>query len=571
MERALDQPTDRLAGHAERRHGRFFGSVTARILAINILALFILAAGLLYLNQHQRGLFAAKIETLMAQAEIIAGALGESVIAIDPSDAGLALEPDLALALDSDAPLAIDPDAARALLRRIIVSTGSRARLFDTQGKLIADTEDFAGLGTQVESEELPPPSDSFGRFVMRIYDAIVDRLPPQTDFPSIPEIANEDIAWLPEVLSALAGEGGSALRNIETRGIVVSVAVPVRHFKQVQGGLLLTTGAEEIAQSVHEVRVAILEAFAISLTITILLSLYLARTIARPIRQLARAADQVRAGRGREITIPDFTRRGDEIAELSGALRGMTDALLKRMDAIERFAADVAHEIKNPLTSVRNAVETASRITNEAQKKQLMGIIMDDVERLDRLITDISDASRLDAELSRAVTAPVDLNRMLSTLVDVHQATRKPDGATAALVLEETPSRPNIVAGIEDRLVQVFENVIANAQSFSPPNGTITIRIARDRRYVSIAIEDEGSGIRPEHVGLIFERFYTLRPKGEKFGTHSGLGLSISKQIVEAHRGTIHAENRLGDEEEIRGARIVIRLPLMRRPGAAS
>jgi two-component system sensor histidine kinase ChvG len=244
------------------------------------------------------------------------------VVAIDPSDAEFVLEPDLALALDSDAPLAIDPDAARALLRRIVVSTGSRARLFDTQGKLIADTEDLAGLGTQVESEELPPPSDSFGRFVMRIYDAIVDHLPPQTDLPSTPEIADEDIAWLPEVLSALAGEGGSALRNIETRGIVVSVAVPVRHFKQVQGGLLLMTGAEEIEQSVHEVRIAILDAFAISLAITILLSLYLARTIARPIRQLAHAADQVRAGRGREITIPDFTGRGDEIAELSGALR---------------------------------------------------------------------------------------------------------------------------------------------------------------------------------------------------------------------------------------------------------
>jgi two-component system sensor histidine kinase ChvG len=219
----------------------------------------------------------------------------------------------------------------------------------------------------------------------------------------------------------------------------------------------------------------------------------------------------------------------------------------------------------------VRNAVETASRITDEAQKRQLMGIIMDDVKRLDRLITDISDASRLDAELSRAVTAPVDLNRMLSTLVEVHQTTRKPNGATAPLVLEETPSRPNVVAGIENRLVQVFENVIANAQSFSPPNGTITIRIARDGRFVSIAIEDEGPGIHPEHMGLIFERFYTLRPEGEKFGIHSGLGLSISKQIVEAHRGTIYAENRLGDEGEIQGARIVIRLPLMRRPSAAS
>jgi two-component system sensor histidine kinase ChvG len=270
-----------------------------------------------------------------------------------------------------------------------------------------------------------------------------------------------------------------------------------------------------------------------------------------RPIRRLAGAAERARGRRAR-VEIPDFTGRGDEIGDLSGSLREMTDALWQRMSAIESFAADVAHEIKNPLSSLRSAVETAVRIEDPANQRRLMAIILDDVERLDRLITDISDASRLDAELGRLEVAPIDIAAMLAALADLHEST-KTEGAPH-LVLE--------LPGIETRLSQVFRNLIANAVSFSPPLGEICLTARHDGRAVLITVEDHGPGIPDDKLTAIFDRFYTERPLGEKFGTHSGLGLSISKQIVEAHRGMIWAENRKDVSGAVTGARFCIRLP---------
>jgi two-component system, OmpR family, sensor histidine kinase ChvG len=284
------------------------------------------------------------------------------------------------------------------------------------------------------------------------------------------------------------------------------------------------------------------------------------AGAIARPIRRLAAAAERARGRRAR-VEIPDFTRRGDEIGDLSGALREMTDAIWQRMSAIEHFAADVAHEIKNPLSSLRSAVETATRIEDPASRSRLMAIILDDVERLDRLITDISDASRLDAELSRIELAPVDVAAMLGALAEIHQATRTADAPQLVLELPER-GRQLIVPAIESRLSQVFRNVIANAVSFSPKGGEIRLRARQDGRAVLVAVEDEGPGIPDDRLTAIFDRFYSERPAGEKFGTHSGLGLSISKQIVEAHRGMIWAENRRDADGSISGARFSVRLP---------
>jgi len=277
----------------------------------------------------------------------------------------------------------------------------------------------------------------------------------------------------------------------------------------------------------------------------------------------LAASAERVRRGLGRQVAIPDFSRRGDEIGDLSSALRDMTGVLWHRMDAIERFAADVAHEIKNPLTSLRSAVETAARIEDPAKQRRLLAIILEDVQRLDRLISDISDASRLDAELSRHEHAPVALDRMLETLVELHEATATEDSPRLRLVVPHG-ARPSdfIVPGIEDRLVQVLRNLIANAISFSPPGGTITLAVQRDQGTVVVTIEDSGPGIPEGKLAAIFDRFYSERPAGEKFGTHSGLGLSISKQIVEAHRGIIRAENRRAPEGAAIGARFVVRLP---------
>jgi two-component system, OmpR family, sensor histidine kinase ChvG len=291
-----------------------------------------------------------------------------------------------------------------------------------------------------------------------------------------------------------------------------------------------------------------------------VLLSIYLASAIARPIHRLAEAAERVQ-GRGARIEIPDLTRRGDEIGDLSRSLRDMTNALWLRMSAIESFASDVAHEIKNPLSSLRSAVETAVRIDDPVKQQRLLAIILDDVERLSRLITDISDASRLDAELSRDVMEPIDLAALLRALVDIHETTRAEGTTRVELTLPER-RRILVVNGIESRLSQIFLNLISNAVSFSPPGGTIRIGAREDGRGVLVTVDDDGPGIPPERLTTIFDRFYTERPAAEKFGTHSGLGLSISKQIVEAHRGRIWAENRRDAAGAVIGARFLIRLP---------
>ncbi|MEO0035922.1 MAG: hypothetical protein RLZZ501_1945, partial [Pseudomonadota bacterium] len=296
-------------------------------------------------------------------------------------------------------------------------------------------------------------------------------------------------------------------------------------------------------------------QAFLLSLALTVGLSLYLAGTIARPVRRLALAAERVRHGQGRAALIPDLSRRGDEIGELSVALKEMTEALWRRMDAIEAFAADVAHEIKNPLTSLRSAVETAARIEDPDRRRRLMAIIQDDVGRLDRLISDISDASRIDAEMSRAEAGAVAVAAMLDTLFEVYRVTRAESGPT--FTLDRPANDPLTVWGIESRLVQVLRNLITNAMSFSPPGGVIRLVACRGGGWVRVTIEDQGPGIPPNKLDAIFDRFYSERPEGEKFGTHSGLGLSISRQIVEAHGGRIRAENRAEG-----GARFIVELP---------
>ena len=300
---------------------------------------------------------------------------------------------------------------------------------------------------------------------------------------------------------------------------------------------------------------------FAIALAVTVLLSFYLAGTIARPIRRLAAAAKLVRYGQGRRFEIPDFGRRRDEIGDLSRALRDMTQALWDRLDAIEGFAADVAHEIKNPLTSLRSAVETVTRVRDPEQQRRLMSIILDDVQRLDRLISDISDASRLDAELSRAQTEPVDIAALLETLVEIQSATLDPDRAPRFKIELQDRSRL-LVQGIEGRLGQVFRNLLSNAVTFSPPGGEILMSAQRSDGSVVIGLSDEGPGLPEGKLEAIFDRFYSERPKEEKFGTHSGLGLSISKQIVDAHGGSIRAENRISADGVVMGARFIVTLP---------
>ncbi len=531
--------------HGARRRVRRgpFSSLTGRILAINVIALVIVVIGMLYLDAYRRGLIETKGEALRTQGEVIAGALGESVVVVG----------------DESEPF-IDAGAARQLLRRLVVPIKTRARLFDAQGELVADSRWLLGAGGLVQAEVLPPSAGAVRRAANAVYAWVVSRLPPRETLETYVESAVQRAGDYQEVGVALAGESARALRDAGSAGVILSVAVPVQKFKQVQGALMLSTSIDDVENRVREVRLTILELFALGLGVTVLLSIFLAGTIARPVRRLAEAADAVRHGHGSAADIPDFSRRGDEIGDLSVALSDMTKTLSERMDAIERFAADVAHEIKNPLTSLRSAVEATACVTNPEQQQKLLAVVREDVLRLDRLISDISDASRLDAELARAEPEPVDLGLMLAAFVEVHRETAAE--GTPALELEAAADVPLVVSGVEQRLAQVFENIIANARSFSPPGGTIRLSARRLGDWIEVAVEDDGPGIPAGKLGAIFERFYSERPDGEQFGTHSGLGLSISRQIVEAHGGTIKAANRYDSNGAVAGARFTVRLP---------
>jgi two-component system sensor histidine kinase ChvG len=525
---------------------RAVSPLTRRIVAVNVLPLALLAVGFLYLGKFESSLIGQQIESLRTQGEIFAAALSEGAV-LDSGDEGEILLPDL----------------ARQMMRRLVEPTRPRARLFDIQGKQIADSRLLRGPGDAVQVMELPPPERKslLGRVTDQIYDWIVELLPSRHKHPPYRESDAGNAADYGEAMRALRGESGSAVRSDpQTGGLAISVAVPVQRYKVVLGAVMLSSSNGEIEEELRTVRLELLRIFGVALLVTILLSLYLASTIARPLRRLADAAERAR-GRGARVEIPDLMGRGDEIGELSRSLRDMTDALWQRMSAIESFAADVAHEIKNPLSSLRSAVETVGRIEDPVKRRRLMAIIQDDVERLDRLISDISDASRLDAELSRQEVSPTHIAAMLQALVEMHETTRAEGAPRLVLDIAER-GRELIVPGIESRLSQVFVNVIANAVSFSPPDGEIRIGARLDGRAVLVSVEDEGPGIPEDKLTAIFDRFYSERPAGEKFGTHSGLGLSISKQIIEAHRGRIWAENRLDADGTVIGARFLIRLP---------
>jgi two-component system sensor histidine kinase ChvG len=528
---------------------RVVSPLTRRILAVNVVALLIPIGGLLYVGPYRDSLIDGDLESLRSQGEMIAGAIGESAIEITPTGGQF-----------------IDLEPARHIVRRLSAASRIRSRLFLNSGDMAADSSRLLGGRWVVQVQELPPPRESnwLLDWLIDAIDVTVGWLSYGEKLEPYTERADQRADDYPEVQRAFSGEIIGVVRAGGTSGYILTVAIPVQRYRQVIGVLLLSKDGVEIEASVRAIRLTVLGVFAGAMLATILLSLYLAQTIAQPVLRLAAAAERIRRGyRPQSQQIPDFTERGDEIGELSGVLREMTDALHQRMDAIERFAADVSHEIKNPLTSLRSAVETAARVRDPQQLQRLMVVIQEDVQRLDRLITDISNASRLDAELSRAEAEPVDLGRMLLALADMYETTRPPNGP---LMKVEVPNGANLhVSGVEDRLVQVMRNLIANAQSFSPSDGTILLKASRTNGYVEVIVEDQGPGIPESKMTAIFDRFYTERPKGEKFGTHSGLGLSISKQIVEAHRGTIRAVNRYAADgsKKVQGARFTVRLPV--------
>ncbi len=541
-----DKDVERRSSVRSASSKRLISPLTRRILTVNLLAIGTLVAGLLYLGEYRRTLIANELSSLEVQAEMFAAALGEGAVVSDAPNGQFLVS-----------------DIAYQITRRLVEITGTRARLFRADGTLIVDSRRLGGTGSTVQIEVLPLPEGDYDPFdtLLRKYDDIARWIRGEGPLPVYQENPVQSAIDFHETSSALTGDSAVAARRFGTDGIVLTAAVPVQRYKQVLGAIMLSKDGRNIRSALQDVRFDILKVVAIALSVTILLSFYLAGTIARPIRLLAIAAERIRHDRGRKETIPVLTDRRDEIGDLAISLKEMTEALWLRMDAIERFAADVAHEIKNPLTSLRSAVETAGRIDDPAQREKLMAIIQDDVARLDRLISDISNASRLDAELSRAEFAPVDLGGLLGALVDMRNAAERND--EAKLELEIVSNGGLVVDGIEDRLVQVFRNIISNANTFSPPGGRIRIALSRHDDWINVTIDDDGPGIPDGKETAIFDRFYTNRPEGEKFGTHSGLGLSISKQIIDVHDGEISASNRRDGSGGVRGARFVIRLPV--------
>lgn len=550
-----------------------FSSLTRRILFFNLTALVVLVGGILYLNQFREGLIDARVESLLTQGEIIAGAVSASAsvdtnsITIDPEkllelQAGQSITP---VPNDEDLEFPIDPEKVAPVLRRLISPTRTRARIFDADANLLLDSRHLYSRG-QVLRFDLPPVDDEVQSW-SDWFTGLLNKMLQPSNLPVYKEAPGGDGSIYPEVMNALTGVRGAVVRSTEKGELIVSVAVPIQRSRAVLGVLLLSTQAGDIDKIVHAERLAIMRVFGVATLVNVVLSLLLSSTIANPLRRLSAAAIRVRRGSKEREEIPDFSARQDEIGNLSIALREMTTALYDRIEAIESFAADVSHELKNPLTSLRSAVETLPLARNEDSKKRLMDVIQHDVRRLDRLISDISDASRLDAELARSDAELIDMEVLLRDLVDLSRQVRHTKKAVEIEYVVERKAGPKTkftINGHDLRISQIITNLIENARSFVPVDGgKIIVRLVRTRTRCVVYIEDNGPGIQAEDIDRIFERFYTDRPEAEGFGQNSGLGLSISRQISEAHGGSLRAENIVNPESgATQGARFILSLP---------
>ena len=574
---------------------RFASSLTRRIVFLNLGGLVALAIGFLYVNQFREGLIDARVQSLETQGEIIAAAISASAsvetdaITVDPEKLLQPAQGQNAGPTDQGNPsleFSINPERIGPVLRRLVLPTRTRARIFDPEGYLLLDSRSLSRRGALSRQGQTPMtgPSDEALTLIARTWNAVKGSFG-KSDAPRLEEFAGHNARSFPEVAGALNGTTQNVVRVNAKGDTIISVAVPIQRMRSIKGALLLSTLGGDIDGIIATERWAIVRIFLVSAVIMFLLSSFLAGTIAEPMRRLAEASDRVRRGTKSRQEIPDFTYRADEIGHLSGSLRDMTKALYNRIEAIERFAADVAHELKNPLTSLRSAVETMPVARTKNAQDRLLAIIQHDVKRLDRLISDISDASRLDAELARADNQEVDLLQVLEAVVAVANGTGR-DGVRISLDITQPSAAAGgpcrfLVLGYDSRLGQVFNNLIDNARSFSAQGGSVRVSMRRVasrppgkiqdgkvhdgkvqagklqdgkiRAGYEIIVDDDGPGIPADAFERIFERFYTDRPE-QGFGQNSGLGLSISRQIVEVHGGEIAAFNRTGAARPIHG-----------------
>lgn len=524
---------------ASRPARRRISSLSWRIIFFNAVALVILIGGMLLVQSSRQGLVDERLAGIRQVATITAGTLAEYT----------ARERSRSIAVDE----------AEPLLRQLIAPTKLRARLYGTEGQLEVDTRDLLARNV-VETVDLPPLDlrHRMESWFEHFYDAMMGVRPFSTMEPYVEAGGNGRV--YEEVRRALEGTPASARRFDQQNELVLSVAVPIERFRTVYGVLMVTTEGGDIDDILREERASLIGIALVAFLVMVVSSFYLSSTIAQPVRALAAAADRVRSGRLAREKIPPMSERDDEIGDLANSLSAMTGALYARIDAIERFAADVAHELKNPLTSLKSAVEMLKRAPDSDTRTRLTDIITNDVTRINRLITDISDASRLEAELSREQVKPVDLAHLLEIVADVYRLVPLPRGVTLSLALDLP--RPALVLGQDERLGQVFRNLIDNAVSFSPDKGVVAISAERRDSFVRVTVQDDGPGIPPENLETIFERFYTERPLDHGFGRNSGLGLSIARQIAQGLGGQIRAENRAPGEGHS-GARFIAEFPL--------
>lgn len=550
-------------------------SLLRRILVSNLIGFFVLLLGILYLGWYHTWLIDAKVDALKIQGKIIADAIASKAkvererIVFDANElpgqrsSSRTYRDDGFAALE----LSISPEEVTPILRKLIQSTNTRARIYARDGTLIVDTARSLRrwrAALRNEPTENTGKAPSTQNFWTRLTRYLFDE-----PLPVYQEIGSANGTAYAEVRQALEGNQRSMLLLNDKGEQIVSLAVPIRRFKTVQGVLLLSTRPGEIDEILSEERSVILTLAAIALFASIVTSLLLARTVAGPMRRLSEAAEQASHNIAARTQLPEYANRSDEVGQMAAAFRSMTKALYRRIEASEKFAADVAHELKNPLTAARSIAESLSLAKNEEERRHLVEQIQNELNRLNRLITDVSNASRLDAELARQEMRPVDITTVLRGVVTIFRDILGDDQRQVRLVIEDAPLEgAYIVSGDEGRIGQVLTNLVDNAISFSPKTGTITVRARSTPPHMEIYVEDEGPGIPEDRLEVIFDRFYTDRPDTEaKEGKNSGLGLSISREIIRAHGGQISAESRFedgsGPDDAPLGARFVVKLPL--------
>ena len=510
-------------------------SLTLVILAVSILPLVLMGFGVFYLSKYKQNLIEAAYEHMQREAFLI-----NLFVEEDPDNVGYLKDH---------------------------WNNGQSVVLINTDGYLFEQWGDYKKMAAvnpvfeEEEGEKFMGMTEALATFFLYLN-------PTQMSLPSFPNV--QDGVWaerFPEISAALQGDPALGAWALEG-DFILTIAIPVRNAQRhVQYALLLMMSGEEVTQAIDSVRKDIVQAFIIVMILTFLLSVYLSSFIAVPLKKLGRAAEDIRRGQRNLTDLPDMSQRKDEIGELSIILRQMTQALNDRIDAISNFAADVAHEIKNPLTSIHSAIETALLIKDDDKRRALLEIMDQDVKRLDWLITDISKISRLDSELARDSFQKIDLRSVLKETANLwSDPMSRSSGDPSAeqkrpQVICTFPDDPCLTWGSGDALAQVFQNLIANALSFSPPGQPVRVMLIRKKQSLYVFVEDKGPGIPESRLEKVFERFYTDRPKGHDRVKNSGLGLSIAKQIVEAHNGEIFAEN-IYEEDQISGARFIVMLP---------